>query len=313
MADIDLLVCEEDTNAATRLLQDCGFEVTFTTWRHQLFELCSSAGSSADFGEHADNPIKIELHTSIRERLPLSETDITQYLFPLKAQPGINGYRSPASMMAHLLLHAAGNMRAHSLRQIQLNDIARLGERFSTGDWDELLHIEPNSRALWWALPPLLLTARYYPSAIPPSVITRLERVCPWPLRKIARRQLLSDVSWSNIKVYAFPGIFWASTPLEAIQFIASRVWPSRDALSELRRFVARDPGAARVPWYGISHPARILRWVFSRPPRVQTYLAVRAALADIAERPIIVVTKASILGADTATGVTPAQNKANA
>jgi hypothetical protein len=35
------------------------------------------------------------------------------------------------------------------------------------------------------------------------------------------------------------------------------------------------------VPWYGISQGARMLRWAFSKPPRVQALLPVRAALAQ--------------------------------
>jgi hypothetical protein len=60
-----------------------------------------------------------------------------------------------------------------------------------------------------------------------------------------------------------------------------SRIWPSREARLELKEGAAQIPGSATVPWYGISHGARILRWVFSRPPRVQTMLSVHAALAQ--------------------------------
>ncbi len=281
MADVDLLVRNDDVQATTRLLQDCGFEVTFSNWRHQLFESRVGKDSSAGFGEHMDNPIKIELHTTIRERLPVRETDITQFMFPQVPPAGLNDYRSAASLMMHLLLHAAGNIRAHALRLIQLHDIARLGERFARRDWDELLLARPGDQPLWWAVAPLMLAARYYPTAIPPYVIACLDGECPWLLRKIARRQRLTDVSWSNIKVYAFPGIEWSRTPREALSFIISRIWPSRDARAELRRFAVHDPRAANIPWYGISQGARILRWIFLRPPRVQTLLAVRAALTQ--------------------------------
>jgi hypothetical protein len=64
------------------------------------------------------------------------------------------------------------------------------------------------------------------------------------------------------------------------LQFMRSRVWPSREARSELKEGAAQIPGSATIPWYGISHGARILRWIFTRPPRVQTLLPVRAALA---------------------------------
>jgi Uncharacterised nucleotidyltransferase len=282
MADVDLLARDDDVQGTVRVLEACGFESTFTTWRNQFFESRSGGKSiAASLGENVDNPIKVELHTSIRERLPISEADITRFIFPHAPHAGLNPYRSAASLMMHLLLHAAGNMRAHALRLIQLHDIARLAQRFGSSDWEELLTARPDGRSLWWAVPPLMLIARYYPAAIPGFVIAGLREDCPWLLARFARRQRLADVSWSDIRVHALPGIEWSRTPQEALRFAVSRIWPSRDDRFELRHFAAHHPGASEIPWYGISQGARIFRWVFSRPPRVQTLLSVRAALAD--------------------------------
>jgi putative nucleotidyltransferase-like protein len=282
MADIDLLIHEANLQPMAALLDDCDYDLTFTTWRHKLYESRLGTGWISDgLGEHTDNPIKIELHTSIRERLPVSETDITQFLFPLDAPAGLNTYPSLAALMLHLLLHATGNMRAHALRLIQLHDIARLASRFKPDDWEELLNARPSDRGLWWAVPPLTMAAHYYPAAIPPTVLARLERECSWLLAKLSRRQSLTDVSWSNIKVHAFPGIQWSRTPQEAVRFMLSRMLPSRDARIEIQRFAANQPRASDIPWYGISQRERIVRWLFSRPPRVQTLLSVRAALAQ--------------------------------
>jgi hypothetical protein len=282
MADVDLLAHEADVKATTSLLENCGFDLTLTTWRNLLFESRNRRNSpTAGLGENIDNPIKIEVHTSIRERLPVSETDISEFIFSRAARPGLNPYPSIASLMMHLLLHAAGNMRANALRHIQLHDIALLAARFGARDWDELSAARPNGRVAWWAVPPLILTARYYPAAIPASAVDRLCKECPRLLARAARRRLLTDVSWSNIRVHAIPGIEWSRTPLEAVRFAFSRAWPSRYDRFELRHFAAHHPGASEVPWYGISHGGRILRWVFSKPPRVQTLLSVRAALAQ--------------------------------
>jgi hypothetical protein len=280
MADIDLLVKDADVEAMTRLLESSDLEVTFTTWRHRLFEP-RSGGASMAFGEHVDNPIKVELHTTIRERLPVTEVDITRFVLQPDLHPGLNDYCSPAILMMHLLLHAAGNIRAHAIRHIQLHDIARLATRFGSNDWQELLTVRPNSQGLWWALTPMALTAHYYPGTIPGNIATQVAAESPWLLRKVARRLRLSDVSWSNIKVYAFPGIEWSRSPAEALRFIVGRVWPSRETKLELRGFDARHPGSSVVKWYGISQVERILRWIFLRPRRVQTLLAVRAALAQ--------------------------------
>jgi hypothetical protein len=125
------------------------------------------------------------------------------------------------------------------------------------------------------------LTARYYPMTVPPSLFACLRVGCPWLLRKLAPRQQVTDVSWSNIRIPAFPGVEWSRTPLEALNFVASRIWPSRRARLELDVGAAEIQGASTVPWYGIPHGVRILRWIFSSPPRVQTLLSVRAALAQ--------------------------------
>jgi hypothetical protein len=280
MADVDLLVQAADTNAMTHLLAGCGFEVTFTSWRHLLFE-SKLRKTIARLGEHADNPIKIELHTNIRERLPVAEIDITGLVFPSAPHGGLNAYPSTVSLMIHLLLHAAGNMRANALRLIQLHDIALLAARFSPRDWEELLTIRSEDRGPWWAMPPLRLTTHYYPAAVPPSVTARLGQGCPWLLDRRSRKYRLADVSWSNMWVHAFPGIEWSRSPQEAVTFMISRLWPGRERELEAQHLVSRHPGASEIPWYGISQRARILRWLFSKPPRVQTLVAVRAALSQ--------------------------------
>jgi putative nucleotidyltransferase-like protein len=282
MGDIDLLICGADANSLARVLEDCGYRAAFTTHRHEVFQpRVKKVLTGPRLGEHVDNPINIEVHTRIAERLPVHEIDITQFLIPGSPQPGLNAYPTAASLMLHLLLHAAGNMRARALRLIQLHDIALLAARFTAADWQELLALRPNGCKVWWALAPLTLAARYYPSAIPPEVPAQLSAECPWLLVRLTRRQRLADVSWSNIRIQAFPGVEWSRSPQEALKFMSSRVWPSQEDLLELSIGAAEIPGSAAIPWYGSSHAARIARWIFSRPPRVQTLLSVQAALAQ--------------------------------
>ncbi|HWX33482.1 MAG TPA: nucleotidyltransferase family protein [Steroidobacteraceae bacterium] len=282
MGDIDLLIRDDDVKVISRVLEFCGYAIAFTTHGQRVFQpRVRKARTGGTLGEHVDNPINIEVHTRIAERLPVIPADITQFLFPRVVHAGLNAYPSAASLMMHLLLHAAGNIRARALRLIQLHDIALLAARFSPDDWEELLAWHPDGRTLWWALAPLRLTARYYPATIPLGLFARLGMECPWLLGRIARRQRLADVSWSNIRIEAFPGVEWSRSPREALAFMSSRIWPSREARLELNIDAAQIPGSSTVPWYGISHGARILRWVFFRPPRVQTLLSVRAALTQ--------------------------------
>ena len=125
----------------------------------------------------------------------------------------------------------------------------------------------------------LVLTARYYPGVIPAAVLTAMERLCPPLLRQVSRRHRVCDVSWSKIRIPAFPGIEWSRSLREAGAFAKSRIWPSRRELLDLSRAATVQPALATVPWYGLSHGTRILRWVFSHPPRVQTMHSVRSAL----------------------------------
>ena len=282
MADIDLLVRPNAAEATAQLLGSCGYIVDYIHRRHQVFRPANSTIPPADrLGEHIDNPIKVEVHTRIAEPLPILGTDITALIFPRSAHAGLNEYPSAASLMMHLLLHAAGNMRARALRLIQLHDLALLAAQFGEDDWEELLTPRPYDRGPWWAFAPMMLTARYYPGVIPPSVLAQLRTHCPTLLRKHTHRQGLVGVSWSNILIEPFPGVEWSRTPGEALRFMRSRIWPSRDALRELNEGAALIPDVSAVPWYGLSHGKRVLRWIFTRPPRVQTLLVVRAALSQ--------------------------------
>jgi hypothetical protein len=282
MGDIDLLVRDGDVKSMARILERCGYAAAFTTHRHEVFQpRVKQTLTGPRLGEHVDDPINIELHTRIAERLPVQEIDITQFVFPVYPHAGLNPYPTAASLMLHLLLHAAGNIRARALRLIQLHDIAMLATCFVRADWDELLAIRPDERGIWWALAPLMLAARYYPTAIPQDIPAKLAAGCPTRLIKLTSRQKLADVSWSNIRIEAFPGVEWCRTPKEALKFMSSRIWPSRGDRLELKLGAAQIQGSSSIPWYGSSHGTRILRWIFSRPPRVQTLLSVQAALAQ--------------------------------
>jgi hypothetical protein len=282
MGDIDLLVRSVDTQAISRVLEVCGYSAAFSTHRHEVFQPPNiKVLTNCRLGEHVDNPITIEVHTKIAERLPVNPVDITGFLFPNAAHAGLNAYPSAASLMMHLLLHAAGNIRARALRLIQLHDISLLAARFAADNWEELVAMRADGQALWWVWAPLMLTKRYYPATIPPDVFARLRLECPRLLRIVAQHYVLTDVSWSNIRIAAFPGVEWSRNGWEVLAFMRSRIWPRSEALSELKEGAAQIPGSSSIPWYGIPHAARILRWIFLRPPRVQTLLSVRAALAS--------------------------------
>ena len=109
MADVDLLVRPADAPRTAKMLESLGYAESFTTWKESVFARVDEQ-EPALLGEHSNNGVRIELHVRICERLPLRITDVSEHIFPPHPQPGLNAYPSKASLMIHLLLHAAGTM-----------------------------------------------------------------------------------------------------------------------------------------------------------------------------------------------------------
>jgi hypothetical protein len=280
MADVDLLVRARDITRTGQLLQSLGFSESFTNWKHGVFvpKICNV---HAGLGEHAENHLKIELHARIAEKLPLRITDVTDSVYPLTSHSGLNAYPSKAALMIHLLLHAAGSMAYRTLRLLHLHDIALVSSRMAGSDWNELVKQGENMNRRWWALPPLQLTARYYPEAIPTDALLALSTHCPWTLRHTLRHRRLSEVSLSYPWIEAFPGIGWSRSIAEVVEYMGGRIWPDKEMRRQRDVRVETDFVASQTQWCGMSQGQRMLRWVTSKPLRVETLHAVRMALAQ--------------------------------
>jgi hypothetical protein len=280
MSDIDLLVRPADAEATARMLVSLDYYESCETWKERVFTPTDDH-PSGELGEHSDNNVKIELHERICDKLPLHITDVSKLIFPSHPQPGLNAYPSMASLMAHLLLHAAGAMAFQSLRLLHLHDIAGLSSRMTEEDWDAVLKSSDRVGRLWWAFPPLKLTSRYYPSKIPARVLEALAGACSYLLEWTSRHRTLYDVSFSYPWVDAFPGIEWSQSIGEILGYAASRVSPDSKHLA-LREHVAKtEAWDAQSQWARLSQGRRILRWITSRPTRSVTMHAVVAALAQ--------------------------------
>jgi hypothetical protein len=275
MADVDLLVREADRAGAVRVLEQAGYGLCCGVWKHDVW-MPREATEIVGFAEHVANPIKVDLHVRIRERLPLVEVDITPLLLGA-SHAGLHGYPSIGALMAHLLLHAAGNMPFRSLRLIQLHDIARLATRLDATDWDVVAGLS----SPWWALPPLELAVRYCGLVVSPAVLARFERACPRHLRRTIRRRSLTDVSLSNPWIEAFPGIEWSPTRLDGLRYAVQRVRPRRETLAARADTVRAVPWMAESPWMRMSQWRRMVHWVRARPPRYETMHSVAAALRE--------------------------------
>jgi hypothetical protein len=280
MADIDLLVHPEDMNAAARALQALGYREWCITPRHRCFAAGSLDARSA-LGEHAQNPLKIELHERLTERLPLAETEITALVLPDRAHHGSNGYPSRAALLVHVMLHAAGNIVHRSVRLVHLIDIARLAARMTDADWSELVAYGGEERRLWWAAAPLMLTARYFQNALPRPILARFAADCPWLLARASRHRSLSDASYSDPMMAPLPGIAWSRSLGELARYVANRVRPSPQWQAQSAVLAQSYPWSTESPWLRRTHVQRILGWL-SRPMRLETRISVQAALAPL-------------------------------
>jgi len=277
MSDIDLLIAPADKHAVEAAVLALGYHHAHASRRHTCYEPAARR-EVREFGEHESCPIKVEVHEHVAEPLPASSVDITAALAPLRPEPGLNFYRSGQALFLHLLLHAAGNMRSHTLRLVQLHDLSVLAPRFGTAAWEEM---SAGGAQAWWWYPPLALCARYFRGAVPAELLRKARHACPSQLRYFADRWRLSTVSWSNPRTSALPGVQWARSLLEVLRFARSRALPDAATRAALEYAMASMPQLAGIPWYGLSQRRRILAWLTARAPRVQTLSSIRAALVS--------------------------------
>lgn len=280
MADIDLLVQEDDVQQTSALLCELGYVESFATWKHRVFKPATGKPFET-LGEHRDTPINIELHTRIHERLPLTTVDITERIFPREPKPGLSPYPSIGALMSHLILHTAGNIADGGLRLIQLHDIARLIPHMTEADWSALW----DGRAAdgpWWALPPLRLVERYYKGTVPESLLARVERECPPLLRAKSSRQTLTQVSCSRLWVRALPGIEWSRSIGDALRVVRNRITPHQEETRQTRAAIAQTQlWVAGQGWVTSSQRCRrMLKILTRRAPRLDIMYVVRAAFA---------------------------------
>ena len=287
MADIDLLVREADEERACALLESVSYVQTGASWKHRIFTpVQADAGARAwqatvkalPLGEHADHPVKIELHTRIAERLPLAEVAITELVLPRQPRPGLNAYPSTHALLLHLLLHAAGNLCGRQLRLIHLHDLARLAAPLTAWDWRELFGLLPASQAPWWALAPLAMLNRYQPALVPDAILAQLRRICPRPLRRLSRHATLSQMSLASVSVPAFPGLAWCTSHAARLQYVRERIFPGPEQMAS-RRCLAAEQWAMQHAWTHMSQARRMRRWLFGRPTRQGSMHIAQAAL----------------------------------
>lgn len=279
MADVDLLVEESDREIATRMLNELGYALRRVTYKHSIFGPSNRSARSA-LGEDADNPVLVELHTKIVEQLPYRLVDITRAVMPAHSRIGLNQYPTAASLMTHLLLHAAGAMRARAVRLVQLHDIALVAERMKASDWAKVVYARGDFNS-WWAFPPLNLVARYFQGSIPSEVLAASAKQCPPLLRSLSARATLTDVSFSDLWIKAMPGWEWSRSITELAVYAFRRFYPTKYAVEEARLLADSHPENPHMSWYKLKQRNRLLRWLVFGSARPQTLAPFEVAWLD--------------------------------
>lgn len=281
MSDVDLLVRQADFERAHAEILKLGFVEGISSWKHRDYQPLH-APSQCGFGEHAANPIKIELHVALPERLPVREIDIAADVFPPAARPGLNAYPGQAALMRHLLLHAAGNLCEYAVRLIHLHDIAVLAPRLSELDWEEALAPATDGLPAWWAAPPFALAQRLFPvlMASTPRAMQLCVSACPRPLRIAMNRYDLHGASASRFSIPMLPGLEWTHSSAEAWACASKRLRPQKDAEAVTRRQVQGLPALAGSAWTHRPRWRKALSFLHGAPPRVQTLYSLHRALA---------------------------------
>jgi hypothetical protein len=160
---------------------------------------------------------------------------------------------------------------------------AALAPLLSIADWNEVLTPGDGQTDPWWALPPLQLTAHYYPNVIPAAVMDTAKSRSTALLRLVAPRFQLSGVSASNLRASVFPALSWVSSFPEAVNCLSTRL---QSGIRALRGDTTIKEATEIQPWITRSHRRRLLGVLLGRP-RPETLRVVIAALeSDLASAP---------------------------
>jgi len=273
-SDIDLLCREQDVAAADRAITALGYEAKGATWKHRVYD---TAGGHVEvrFGEHEANPLKIELHTRIAERLPYSEVEVD--VFPADAKPGLNPYPRPAVLLSHLLLHAAGNLAGRGGRLIHIHDIARLCRQLPPS---ELAHVAAETQACWWKGPVLRLAERCFPGSVPDVLLSRTAAACPRHLRHWTDSRSFDELSLADPRHGTLLALAWAPDLREAARYVGEFLAPSESRLEGQTSLIRKDPWTQRSEWQWQPRWRRMLHRLLRRPLRAPTLYSLHSAFA---------------------------------
>jgi hypothetical protein len=242
MSDIDLFAQAEQLAGVQAAIEEAGFIFADRSDREISYVYPPNSVVSW-IGEHPDNPIKLELHLRVANRLRQEEYDITRVI-ARNRNAACGGYPSWAAMMFHLLHHAAAHLTECGLRFIHLYDIHLLARRFSKQDWSALRNLLEQHDCLWWAHGPLALLQRYFPGDVPGWTMQASHAAAPERLRRASARWTITQVSYCNLSSrYALQRLAWMRTNRSLLFYCASYLLNKASEFASL--LTARLAGSA--------------------------------------------------------------------
>ena len=282
MGDIDLLVSRDDLAGIASVMRDLGYAEAFTTEHH----VCTNRRTSS---RHTVSASTSTTRSGSRcTRWWLSGSRSAWWISPrcfrsADERPGLNPYPSTAALLLHLLLHAAGNMRAHCLRQIQLHDIAALARVYETPTGAAVARRAGPHRETLVGVPAAGARLR---ATIPAPSRRKCSGSCAARARaRCASRRTVRRSRMSHGRTCTFmrcrgsPGPGRRSTlfaTCAAARCRAAARSRKCDSPCRFSRISIRCPGTASRT------ASASLRWLFSQPPRVQTMVSINAALRSL-------------------------------
>jgi hypothetical protein len=226
MSDIDLLVSASDAATARDVLGDMGMTPELAA-DHATSWASSLQIASLEY-DHVDNPLKIDLHTSLdrkvrssRARFDFSfESDTAEW----DGRGGSVRALRPPLLIWHLSVHVAAHF--YWFRLLQLVDLVLVSRAHRRPEvWQELLERIDRVGEHRFAYPGLVLAERLAPSSVPPDVLEHLGRNTPARIHRVvdamspAKTQRLFHTSIEE-------ALMWADSPWSRFLYIAEKFRP---------------------------------------------------------------------------------------
>lgn len=203
MADIDLLIHSKDLDRTTNVLKSLNLQLVESMEQHAIFGTPATPVSFDQ--EHPDNPISIEIHTSIVFRFLGLNNQLFDLSEPIRStcHASLEGYKSVVLMnktafLLHLGCHFAHHLETGTPRAIQLIDLVTAARDCSDAQWVTLLDMTRATRSERLMYAALSLLSRYGHVEIPSRVMSELAAASPFRLRDVLAHASLADFAVDN-------------------------------------------------------------------------------------------------------------------